>query len=36
MIPFALQVDALSLWMMLVVTGVGTLIHALLHRLHAR
>jgi NADH-quinone oxidoreductase subunit L len=27
-IPFALQVDALSLWMMLVVTGVGTLIHA--------
>ncbi|MCC6839834.1 MAG: NADH-quinone oxidoreductase subunit L [Flavobacteriales bacterium] len=27
-IPFAFQVDSLSLWMMLVVTGVGTLIHA--------
>ncbi len=26
-IPFALQIDALSLWMMLIVTGVGTLIH---------
>ncbi len=26
-IPFAFQIDALSLWMMLVVTGIGTLIH---------
>ncbi len=26
-IPFALQIDALSLWMMLIVTGIGTLIH---------
>jgi len=27
-IPFAFQIDGLSLWMMLIVTGVGTLIHA--------
>ena len=27
-IPFAFQIDALSLWMMLIVTGVGTVIHA--------
>ncbi|MBP9160146.1 MAG: NADH-quinone oxidoreductase subunit L [Flavobacteriales bacterium] len=26
-IPFAFQIDALSLWMMLIVTGIGTLIH---------
>ena len=26
-IPFAFQIDALSLWMMLIVTGVGALIH---------
>jgi len=26
-IPFAFQFDALSLWMMLIVTGIGTLIH---------
>ena len=26
-IPFAFQLDALSLWMMLIVTGIGTLIH---------
>ena len=26
-IPFAFQINALSLWMMLIVTGIGTLIH---------
>lgn len=26
-IPFAFQIDALSLWMMLIVTGIGSLIH---------
>ncbi|MGB3868235.1 MAG: NADH-quinone oxidoreductase subunit L [Flavobacteriales bacterium] len=26
-IPFAFQIDSLSLWMMLVVTGIGSLIH---------
>ena len=26
-IPFAFQVDALSLWMMLIVTGIGSVIH---------
>src|SRR5690606_38051865 len=26
-IPFAFQIDALSLWMMLIVTGIGALIH---------